>query len=136
MSKSFTKLFIANMKFMLFTNNKYEFINNKPKILFNSCLTLIGSGTHLLYVVTSKEYNNIKITDKYQMVRHGFTDFMVIDDQGRHFNVNNSFWFWKWNSIEDWNKIAIGDNISVKYYGWRVPLFGIFPNIYELNKIK
>ena len=26
---------------------------------------------------------------------------MVIDSYGNHYNVNNSFWYWKWISIED-----------------------------------
>ena len=33
------------------------------------------------------------------------------------------------DSLEDWSSIKIGDKISVRYYGWRVPIFGLFPNI-------
>ena len=53
---------------------------------------------------------------------------MIIDQNGKHYNVNNSFWFWKWNSNEDWHKIQ-NTEINIKYYGWRIPLFGVFPNI-------
>jgi hypothetical protein len=65
------------------------------------------------------------------MNRGGYTDFMIIDNKGRHFNVNNSLWYWKWNSIEDWHNIdeKSEEKLLIKYYGWRVPLLGLFPNI-------
>ena len=56
---------------------------------------------------------------------------MVIDNKGRHFNVNNSMWYWKWDSIEDWHKIKNNNKINVKYYGLRIPVLGIFPNIVQ-----
>ena len=58
---------------------------------------------------------------------------MNVDSDGRHFNVNNSLWYWKWDSIEDWNKIKNkiknDSQITIKYYGIRIPFFGLFPNI-------
>ena len=61
---------------------------------------------------------------------------MIIDNEGRHFNINNSLWYWKWNSIEEWHKIKEGSVIKFKYYGWRIPLFGLFPNIYMSDSDK
>ena len=63
------------------------------------------------------------------MNRRGYTEFMVIDNKGRHFNVNNSFWYNKWNSLEDWHNIKENGEINIKYYGWRIPFLGLFPNI-------
>ena len=42
---------------------------------------------------------------------------MVIDSYGNHYNVNNSFWYWKWDSIEDWSSIEANKNLNMKYYG-------------------
>jgi hypothetical protein len=89
---------------------------------------LLGSG-HALYAYGTNTTDNILIANKYTMVLHGSTQFMVIDDAGRHFNVNNSIWYWKWDSIEDWAKIQKGNRLSVTYYGIRSPLLGLFPNI-------
>ena len=58
---------------------------------------------------------------------------MIIDTKGTHYNVNNSFWFWKWDSIEDWNKLKVGNTIYAKYYGIRMPFLGCFPNIVDTN---
>jgi hypothetical protein len=43
--------------------------------------------------------------------------------------VNNSIWYWKWDSIEDWNKMLEGEKYGVGVYGVRIPVLGIFPNI-------
>lgn len=32
-------------------------------------------------------------------------------------------------TIEDWHKLELNKDIVIKYYGRRVPLFGLFPNI-------
>lgn len=55
---------------------------------------------------------------------------MIIDTSNKHYCVNNSFWYWKWNSIEDYYNLKENKKINIRYYGFRIPLFGIFPNIY------
>lgn len=96
------------------------------------CLATIGHCTY-----TFKTTNNkiIDVQDKYQFTRNGFTEFMIIDKNGEHYNVNNSLWYWKWDSIEDWNKIQTNKQIVIKYYGLRIPLLGIFPNIVNTNAL-
>ena len=92
-------------------------------------LGFIGVGAHATYALFSETDETIQIGSKYKMERNGFTDFMVIDTQGRHFNVNNSFWYWKWDSVEDWHMLIPSDKVNIKYYGWRWPVYGLFPNI-------
>jgi len=98
---------------------------------------LIGSilGGHSYYAYGTKSTDTIKVSNTYMYTQNGFTQFMIIDKNGKHYNVNNSFWYWKWNSIEDWHKIEIGEVINVKYYGYRIPLLGIFPNIVSSRNI-
>lgn len=100
------------------------------KIIFG---TLVACG-HSVYTFSTTQTDNIQVVKKYKMNRNGFTDFMIIDDKGRHFNINNSVWFWKWNSIEDWHKIEEKKELPIKYYGWRYPIFGLFPNIVSLDR--
>ena len=99
-------------------------------------LLLSFASIHCGYAISTNQKDKIIIVKKYKMVKNGFTEFMVIDNKGRHFNVNNSLWYCKWNSIEDWYNIKEGDNIRIKYYGWRVPLIGLFPNIYMSSDAK
>jgi hypothetical protein len=108
---------------------KYKNLDN-DKRLFKSFLFICGSFIHLSYSLGTSDYKYSKIRKKYKMVRNGFTDFMIITDDEKHYNVNNSLWYWKWNSIEDFHKMQEGDTIYFNYYGWRIDFLGIFPNIY------
>lgn len=131
MSKLFYK--ISN----LFSNNLtlfYKITNlfsNNFKLYFFVSL----SGFHLCYAIGTKKEKEIFVSKKYTFERNGFTEFMIIDQFGNHYNVNNSFWYWKWDSIEDWSSVKENSKINAKFYGWRIPIFGIFPNIVKTIKI-
>jgi hypothetical protein len=91
------------------------------------------------YSLTTKNTKTIIISNKYNFTRNGFTEFMIIDKNGEHYSMNNSLWFLKWDSIEDWHKLKENDKINISYYGYRVPYFGLFPNIIDtkhINNIK
>lgn len=128
MSRSFLNFFKPFFK----SYNSLESNNHEINRIIG--LSSIGIGTaillgHCAYALGTVENKIIKINTKYLFDRNGFTDFMIIDDNGKHYNVNNSLWYWKWDSIEDWHKLQPNKDIVIKYYGWRVPIFGLFPNI-------
>ena len=58
---------------------------------------------------------------------------MIVDEKGQHFNVNNSFWLWKWDAIEQWTNIKLLEKQYVSYYGYRWPFLNTFPNIVSFN---
>lgn len=97
---------------------------------------------HFLYINYSSNKKELLVKDKYTYVKAGFTHFMIIDNNDVHYNIHNSFWYGKWDSVEDWSNIKIGEHLRVKYYGYRLPLFGMFPNIVDtkhdehIDKIK
>jgi len=88
-------------------------------------LPLIHAG----YVITTQNKKTIVVSSKYVYTYGGYTRFMVVDNTGTHYAVENSIWFWRWNAIEDWERIQIGSPIRIHYYGWRIAPFGVFPNI-------
>jgi len=132
MSRSFTRLFLTWNKNIFLNDTRYQ-RNNEMQIKTAARLFTIGAFTHGVYALGTAKLEKSKIVKKYKMIRNGFTEFMVIDEQGKHYNINNSFWYWKWDSIEDWSNIKEGDELYFKYYGWRVPVLGLFPNIYMTN---
>lgn len=89
----------------------------------------------MVYTYGTTTTKQIIVANKYKFDIRGFTDFMVVDQEGNHYSVNNSAWFMKWDSIEDWHSIAKNKPLDVKYFGWRVPFFGTFPNIVRINKV-
>jgi hypothetical protein len=101
-------------------------------------ITILGCTTtgHFAYAIGTKREKEINIVSKYKFTRNGFTEFMIIDSEGNHYNINNSFWYWKWDSIEDWSSIEANKKINTKYYGFRFPVLGIFPNIVSCQNTK
>lgn len=134
MSRSFIRNFFKLVQYITLNDTRYEPNKNKYETWLKSLIIVTGVSSHCAYALGTSKNEKSTIVKKYKMVRNGFTDFMVIDEKGRHFNLNNSFWYWKWDSIEDWSNIKEGDELYFKYYGWRVPVFGLFPNIYMTNR--
>jgi len=134
MSSNFKKLLNNSFKICFLENTKYKRLD-EFNILAHSFLFICGSFLHLSYALGTSDFKYSKIIKKYKMVRNGFTDFMIITDDEKHYNVNNSLWYWKWNSIEDWHEMQEGDTIYFDYYGWRIDFLGIFPNIYYFRYV-
>jgi hypothetical protein len=91
--------------------------------------TIAFTYGHGAFALATNKTEEINIIKKYKYTANGFTSFMIVDSNGRHFNVNNSFWYWKWDSIEDWTNINTNSKILVNYYGYRIPFLGMFPNV-------
>ena len=103
--------------------------SNNPNILTLLGTSIVLTYGHGSYALATNKTEEICVTKKYKYVCNGFTNFMIVDDKGRHFNVNNSFWYWKWDSIEDWTNIQSETTMVVSYYGYRIPFLGLFPNV-------
>lgn len=88
----------------------------------------IGVG-HFMYTWLSSRDEKIEIKKKYIFTENGFSNFMIVDKNDKHYNVNNSIWYQKWDSIEDWTYLKEEQNIKARVYGYRFPILGIFPNI-------
>jgi hypothetical protein len=119
-----SKNFLFFLKNMITVDIK---VKNSSKIKVGVTGTIIF--VHGFYAYLTKEEKQIFVKSKYTFTRNGYEEFMIIDNNGKHYNVNNSFWYWKFNSIEDWNNIETNKHMYIQYYGWRVPIFGMFPNI-------
>ncbi len=91
------------------------------------------SAAHFCNAMGTQDDKTIVVTHKYQFVNGGTSHFMVVDERGTHYVVNNSLWFWKWDSLEDWHALRKRRPAAVHVYGWRVPIFGMFPIIVELE---
>ena len=108
---------------------------NNPNILAVLGTSTVVAYGHGAFVLATNKTEEICVIKKYKYVSNGFTNFMIVDNKGRHFNVNNSFWYWKWDSIEDWTNIQVyntnekENKIFVSYYGYRIPFLGVFPNV-------
>jgi hypothetical protein len=134
MSRSFLRNFFTYAERIFEDNAKRKIVAGEIALRVGVLSTVLAG--HGIYAYSTEEKDAIVVTKKYKMNRNGFTEFMIIDDKGRHFNVNNSLWYWKWDSIEDWHRIQekSEEKLLIRYYGWRMPLLGIFPNITVSNR--
>ena len=101
--------------------------SNNPVFLFTSSVTMISCN--FFYAILTREEKEIIVKKKYKFDRSGFTEFMIIDSNDKHYNLNNSLWYWKWDSIEDWYSIKEEEKLNTLTYGLRLPILGMFPNI-------
>jgi hypothetical protein len=129
MSRSFARFFKPILNSLKSNDEPLSSELNNFVQLTLGTIAIGGALGHGIYAFGTAETKFIKLKQKYTFDRNGFTEFMIIDDNGNHYNVNNSVWYWKWDSIEDWHKLETSKEIAIKYYGWRVPLLGLFPNI-------
>lgn len=100
-------------------------------VFYSSVILFYSEGS---YVLGSSKKDDIIIAKKYSYVKNGSTNFMVIDSKGRHFNVDNCFYYWNWNTIEDWTNLKPLDQRQINYYSYRVPFLGMYPTIVEFTK--
>jgi hypothetical protein len=94
MSSNFLKLLNNSLKICFFKDNRYKNLD-EAHIFIQSFLFICGSFLHLSYALGTSDFKYSKIIKKYKMVRNGFTDFMIITADEKHYNVNNSLWYWK-----------------------------------------
>ena len=105
-----------------------------PLVSLRALAVVGGAGIHGAYVFSTKKEEKIYVLDTYQRVYCGSTFFMVVDGEGRHFNMGNSLWFWRWDAVEDWHRIQRGYPLTIKRYGWRIPPLGLFPTIVKTHE--
>jgi hypothetical protein len=125
---------IMSRTFGRFFKPFFKMLNEEQSGFGTIAVTIIGVTTisvNCVYSFTTCETKNIIVKDKLMFSREGNTEFIVKDTEDKLYNVNNSLWYWKWDSLEDWTNIQTNKEYIIKYYGWRVPLLGIFPNIVE-----
>jgi hypothetical protein len=132
MTSNFTRRFQNFVKYV-FDNKSMRPISRTD---IGARLSILASFLfgHGVYVFSTERTLTLEVKKKYKINRGGDTEFMIVDEDGRHFNVNNSLWYWKWDALEDWHKIQEKKSISIKYYGWRVPVLGLFPNIVLIKR--
>ena len=85
------------------------------------------------YLLGTTKKADITIAKKYTYVKHGSTKYMLIDDKGRHFNVDNCFFYWNWTTIEYWGNLKPLEQRQIIYYSYRVPFLGMYPTIIEFD---
>lgn len=89
----------------------------------------------MIFQLGSAFEKEIKIAKKYTTiggVRYPVTYYMIVTTDGAIYQVSNVWWRADFNNAEDWNNMNIGNTYRVKGWGYRIPFFGMYPNIYKI----
>lgn len=110
---------------------------NTPGYIITIALILLAILLSIPFQIGSAFEKEITIAKKYTAiggVRYMYTQYMIVTTDGGIYQVSNVWWCADFNNEEDWNALDIGKKYRVKGWGYRVPLFGLYPNIYEIGK--
>ena len=87
-------------------------------------------GLFYSYIIGTTKY---KMIDIKKMYKNNSNILTIVDENYNYYQINNLL-----NYIEEkeLSQIEIDKKIIIHYYGWRISLLGIFPNIISINQNK
>lgn len=95
----------------------------------------------ILVVTISVQYSNKQtytgtVTDKYNKRNSDVDYFYIVLDDERVFVNSDALFIGKFDSADVQAKIKVGEKIKVKTMGYRVQFLDMYPNVYEVEKVK
>lgn len=109
--------------------------SEQTTLLITAAVIIIGIVLTITLQLGSAFEKEITIAKKYTAiggVRYAYTKYMIVATDGNIYQVSNVWWRADFNNEEDWHALDIGKTYRVKGWGYRVPLFGMYPNIYKI----
>jgi hypothetical protein len=90
--------------------------------------------------LTQRTIDNVLIKDKQVSTESDKTTgevrstYLIYTDHGV-FRNDDAFWFMKFNSSDFYGNLNIGSHYDLKAYGWRIPIFTMYPNIVRMKLV-
>lgn len=90
--------------------------------------------------LTQRTIENVLIKDKQVSTESDKTTskvtstYLIYTDHGVLRN-DDAFWFMKFNSSDFYGNLDIGHYYDLKVYGWRIPIFTMYPNIVRMKQV-
>ena len=110
---------------------------DRATLLIACAIIIIGIVVTITFQLGSEFEKDITIAKKYTAiggVRYAYTKYMIVATDGSIYQFSNVLWRADLNNEEDWHALDIGKTYRVKGWGYRVLLFGMYPNIYKIVK--
>lgn len=101
-------------------------------------VTLVGICAS--YAYGTKFEKNITVKKNYQRVGNSIEGpahhiYMVSDSENNSYSVSKSLWYNQWNNNKLWNELEENSSHKIVGYGWRIPIFDVYPVIIRSDKI-
>lgn len=90
--------------------------------------------------LTQRTIDDVLIKDKQISTESNKADgkvvstYLIYTDQGV-FRNDDAGWFVKFNSSDVYGNLDKGKHYRMKVYGWRIPIFSMYPNIVRAEQV-
>ncbi len=88
---------------------------------------------------STKTYT-VTVTDKDVKNYNNSSKFLVFtkleNGETKTFNIQDSFFKWRWNSSDVYADIEIGKTYEIEVIGWRIPFLSEYENIMTFSTTK
>ncbi len=68
--------------------------------------------------------------------RHEDGYYLVYTEDSGTFKVADSWIPWRWDSSDEYGKIEVGNSYTADTYGWRIPFFSSYENIFNAEVVE
>ena len=91
--------------------------------------------------LTQRTIEDVLIKDKQISTESDSRDgkvvstYLIYTDHGV-FRNDDAGWFVKFNSSDVYGNLDVGKRYRMKVYGWRIPIFSMYPNIVRVEEVK
>ena len=109
--------------------DKYQYA-----LIFAFILVLFLSNLIFTYITRFEKI--ITIDEKFAYGQKNGNSQSVSDKDNNVYEIRNSIYLFHFTSAEVFNNLDINSTFKVKGYGYRIPVLGMFPNIYHASIVK
>jgi hypothetical protein len=91
--------------------------------------------------LTQRSIDNVLVKDKQittESAKKGGkvqSTYLIFTDHGV-FRNDDAGWFVKYNSSDVYGNLDVGKRYRFKVYGWRIPIFSMYPNLVKAEEVK
>lgn len=96
-----------------------------------SVIGLIGTCNAAYKFGTVEELSCVTIERVENVIDGGNSKYLVFTQDNGVFENSDTFFYWKFDSIDFYSKLAKGGDFDMITYGYRVPFLSWYPNIVE-----
>jgi hypothetical protein len=87
----------------------------------------------ILYIFFTRKSKTIVLRQKFTITLWGFTRYILVDSNYDIYELSDSYWFARQDSINDWIKLKINKKYTIYYYGFTSTSLGTKPQIIDIE---
>ena len=76
------------------------------------------------------------VTDKHRVVDRDGDSKWIVMTEDMSFQNSDALWHMKFNSTDIQGKLRVDGTYRIEYYGWRVPVMSMYPNIISVEEVE